>query len=254
MLIIGLTGPIGHGKSSLADAAKEVLPSSILIESSLVIAEVANALHTTTKTIPDSKDIEAINTWLKPLPLILLKTVHIKCTFEDIKLKTKEVHKHPGDYKKLFVHLNNLTNQPKMLSQLITPENKQDYRPILQWLGGYLVKKIDSGIWFKEIIKRLQKINKKGYALCLIAGLRFPTDAQYVRQVGGKVIKIYRPGVEQFDVLDPTERERSAITVDATLVSNGTVDDIKNCAKIMINDLANNNLKKTYYARSPISK
>jgi len=245
-----MTGPIGHGKSTFAKALMELEPTAKHFESSLIVAEVADALHSSTSNLPNRDDIDSINTWLRPLPSILLETVHAKCSFQQLALTTPDVNLHPIEYEKLFLHIQNLVSNPKLLSQDINKENKEQYRPILQWLGGYLVKKVDPGIWYKEIVRRVYAIADSGSKLCVIGGLRFPTDALYVRQAGGVIVKVYRPGHLQYDMLDPTERERENISPDTTIVSNGTIDDVKNCAKQVVDDIAANKLQKTYYAKS----
>jgi hypothetical protein len=250
MMIIGMTGPIGHGKSTFANALMNLEPTAQHFESSLIVAEVVNALHASTSKIPGRDNLDKINEWLRPLPSILLSTVHVKCNLEQVALTAEEVNLHPVEYEKLFLHIQNLTSNPDLLKHEITKENKEKYRPILQWLGGYLVKKIDPGIWYKEIIRRVYAVNSTGAKLCIIGGLRYPTDAQLVKQAGGVIIKVYRPGHLEYDKLDPTERERENIIPDATIVSNGTIEDVANCAKRVVNDIKENRLQKIYYAKN----
>ncbi len=250
MIIIGMTGPIGHGKSTFASALKKIIPAAQHFESSLIVAEVADALHASSKDIPSRDDLDKINNWLKPLPSILLSTVHAKTSFEQIKISADDVNLHPVEYEKLFLHIQNLKANPDLLKHQITKENKESYRPILQWLGGYLVKKIDPGIWYKEIVRRIHNEKSTGNALCIVGGLRFPTDAQILHQAGGIIVKVYRPGHLEYDKLDPTERERENIKVDTTIISNGTVDDLNNCAERILQDIHANKLQKTYYAKN----
>lgn len=248
MLIFGMTGPIGHGKSTFAKAVTRLEPFSVHFESSMVIAEVGNALHSAMRTIPRRDDVETINDWLRPLPAILLETVHAHCNFDQIKLTLEAIDQHPIEYEKLLLHAENLSRNPALAKQQITKENKEAYRPLLQWLGGYLVKHVDEGIWYKEIVRRIRETQTKGYTLCLVGGLRFPSDAAYIRGVGGKIIKVYRPGHLQYDMLDPTERERDNIIPDCTLVSNGTIEDITRLVPVVLADARNDKLEKTYYA------
>lgn len=250
MIIVGMTGPIGHGKSSFAKAVLSLEPSAKRIESSMVVGEVANSLHASTRQIPEKDNVDDINIWLRPLPSILLETVHARCSFDQIKLDVKDVQSHPAQYEKLFLHLENLARAPELLTQSVNHDNKEAYRPILQWLGGYLVRRVDPGIWYKEIVRRVQALNNSGVKICLIGGLRFPSDARYVRDIGGKIIKVYRPGHLQYDMLDPTERERDNITPDSTIVSNGTIVDLESCAKRVLADLTDSKLQKTYYAKA----
>lgn len=252
MIIFGMTGPIGHGKSTFAEALVAIEPASKRFESSLIISEVVNALHATTTKIPDRDNLDSINEWLRPLPSILLETVHAHCTFDQIKLQDDEIARHPVEYSKLLLHIDNLTRQPELLKQEITRENKESYRPILQWIGGYMPQKVDPAIWYKEIVRRVYEAQDQGCKLCIIGGLRFPTDAAQVRQAGGKIIKVYRPGHIQYDMLDPTERERDNIQVDSTIASNGTVEDVGRCAVQVLDDARNNRLQ-TYYQTAPSS-
>jgi hypothetical protein len=246
MIVIGMTGPIGHGKSTFASALKELVPNTAHLESSLVIAEVANALHASTTEIPSRDDIPSINRWLHPLPAILLDRVKVKTTFDKIELKLDDILQHPVRYNKLFLHIENIGRNPDLLKQAITRENKETYRPILQWLGGYLVIHVDKGIWYTEIQRRIEQARREGKDLCIVGGLRFPTDAHYVRAAGGVIIKVYRPGHIQDAILDPTERDRDNIEVDSVIASNGTVEDLKRVAAQVYKDIQESQLQRNY--------
>ncbi len=249
MIILGMTGPIGHGKTTFAEALAELEPSTVHLETSTVVIEVANALQATLTTPLDPYDIEALNNWLKALPAILLDLLGIKSNFEQIELKTDNIEKHPIEYQKLILHVENLRRNFTLAHQQINTENKEAYRPILQWLGGYLVEKIDSGIWWNEIIRRAKKHEEKGCKLCIAGAIRFPNDAKVARQAGAVIVKVYRPGHLQNDMLDPTERERENVKVDATVMSNGTIEDVKKCAKEFWQDVQRGELKSLYQTK-----
>ncbi len=246
MLLIGMTGPIGHGKSTLAKALKKIEPSTVHLESSMVIAEVANAMHTALRSVPVEGNLDFINDWLKSLPPILNQAVHTQTSYEQIRIDPQAVQEHPVEYEKLFLHVKNIIRNPVLAQQEITPENKEAYRPFLQWLGGYLVAKINPRLWYEEIIRRAYEAESRGCKLCIVGGLRYPTDAQLIRQAGGFIFKVYRPGHLQNDILDPTERERDNIQVDSTIVSNGTIEDLNKCAVIVLEDAKRNELRSVY--------
>lgn len=248
MTILGLTGPIGHGKSTFAKAISALEPAVAHFESSLIVGEVADALHAATIKLPSRDDIDKINEWLSPLPDILLKTVNAHCIFNAIALDPAEIERHPVEYEKLFIHIDNLKRNPTLLKQKITLENKESYRPILQWLGGYLVRRVDNGIWYKEIVRRIQQLDPNQFKICIVGGLRFPNDAYLLKKAGGTIIKVYRPEHLQYDKLDPTERERDNIPIDCTVVSNGTIDDLNNCAKTVLADINAGKIQPVYYA------
>jgi len=250
MILVGMTGPISHGKTTFAEALTELEPNNIHVEASQVIARVANALHAALTTIPDPYDVDQLNVWLRSLPSILLETVHVRCSFEQVKLDKTAVEQHPVEYQKLIMHVENLQNHPELAKQVITPDNKEVYRPFLQWLGGYLVQKVDSQIWFKEIIRMVYDATTAGVKLCIVGGLRYPSDAAAIKQAGGIIIKVYRPGHLQNDVMDPTERERDNIPVDCTVTSDGSVEDVKRCAAQVLSDIKNNQLATLYQTSS----
>jgi hypothetical protein len=246
MILIGMTGPIGHGKTTLADALARLEPRTAHFESSLIIAEVANAMHEQLESIPDPYDIDSLNGWLQKLPPILEHTVHVKCSFDDIRLRQQAVETHPVEYQKLIMHVENLQRQPELARKKIDKDNKETYRPFLQWLGGYMVQKVAHGIWYDEIVRRVKDAEANGAQLCIVGGLRFPTDAAILRAAGGIIIKVYRPGHLQNDMLDPTERERANIELDTTIMSNGTVEDVGRCAKRLLDDIRSGSLQKVY--------
>ncbi|HSX23686.1 MAG TPA: hypothetical protein VLE74_01150 [Candidatus Saccharimonadales bacterium] len=247
MMILGMTGPIAHGKTTFAEALTDMEPSTVHLESSMIIAEVANALQAVLSDIPDPYNVDRLNNWLRALPGILQEIAHIHCTFEQIKLSQKDIEEHPIEYQKLILHVENLQRKPQLMKQHISQDNKESYRPLLQWLGGYLVQRVSSSIWYDEIVRRIRQAAAAGCQLCIVGGLRYPKDAAVLRNAGAMIIKVYRPGHLQSDMLDPTERERQNIQVDCTIMSNGTIADVKKFAKVFYKDLKANKLQATYH-------
>jgi len=249
MMLLGITGPIGHGKTTFADALAEQVSSVARFESFFVVAEVADAMHAALTDIPDPYDVGQLNQWLKSLPAILQGITGITCTYEQLKLEQADIDTHPIEYQKLILHVENLRRDPTLAKQKISRENKETYRPFLQWLGGYLVKKADKGVWYNELVRRVHQTEKQDIELSIVSGLRFPSDATILRAAGGKIVKVYRPSHLQNDRLDPTERERENIQPDTTVMSNGGVDDLKRFAAQFIKDLKANNLQHLYQTK-----
>mgnify|MGYP000108946111 CR=1 FL=1 len=211
------------------------------------MADVANAMQKALTDIPDPYNVSALNNWLHCLPSILANVVHVECTFKDIELNQSVIEQHPIEYQKLILHLENIKRNPELLKNEVTYENKESYRPLLQWLGGYLVQKIDPGIWYNEIVRRIHDSAKAGAELCVVGGLRFPNDAAIMRASGALIVEIYRPGHLHSDSLDPTERERQNIKADCTILNNGTLADLGKFAKLFLNDLHEKKLNRTYH-------
>lgn len=244
-----MTGPIGHGKTTLANALAKLEPNTVHLETSMVIIEVANALQESLKKPFDPYDVDALNEWLKALPDVLERTLHIECSFEQIKLDPIAVTQHPVEYQKLILHAENVRRDFRLARQKINLDNKEAYRPLLQWLGGYLVGRVDSGIWYNELVKRIKQVERAGCQLCIVGGLRFPTDGATLREEGAFIVKVYRPGHLQNDMLDPTERERENIIVDSTIMSNGTIEDVSVFAEQFLSDLRSGDIQTLYQVK-----
>ncbi|HVC36067.1 MAG TPA: hypothetical protein VNE40_01290 [Candidatus Dormibacteraeota bacterium] len=246
MVIIGLCGAIGHGKTTLGGYLAGQTNDSLVTESSHLIIEVANALVSSSQTTPSSSNLEAINIWLQPLPAILKETVMRSVRFDQLKLSQDQLAKDPENYQKLFEFLDQLGSS-KLQSFPINVQNKRLYRGLLQWLGGYLVQKVDPGIWFDEIIRRLLVMPKQP-ALAIIGGVRFPADAERIRKQSGYIVEIVRSEIEFIDSQDITERQRTSIHPDCVVYNNGTLQDLRSCTKQLYIDTIQGRLQKSYHS------
>lgn len=246
MILIGLTGAIGHGKSTFAEALLTQVQPSLHLESSTLIAAVGNELSTQSVIYPNPSDLKQINKWMEQLPDILKKTVGIQANFSQIFISEESWQSQPVEYEKLIIHLRNLRAKPELFREPVQAHNKNLYRPLLQWLGGYLMQHIDTGIWYDTLIRQAQAAEKKGCRLCVIGGLRFPTDAKRVRDAGGTIVSVKRPHMGESDILDPTERERRKIHIDTTVINGGSLSNLSISAQQLVYDITQRTLLKEY--------
>lgn len=251
MILLGITGPIGHGKTTLANFLTQLEPTAQQAESSQIIAEVANKLNVFFDSEqPNESDIASVNRWLAHLPQILQGITQTIVPEDKVHLTKNDVTRHPADYEKLWEYIAAARTNPSLAHQPITSDNKQQYRTLLQWLGGYFVTHVDSGIWYNELIRRSQSAAKQGCALFVIGGVRFPSDGQIVQAAGGAVIQITRPGSQELDVMDPTERERSKIRHDTLVINDGSLTQLKKVAGQLYSDLRHSTVQKRYQAQA----
>jgi len=248
MTIVGLTGSIGSGKTTFADFLSGHDKSAAHWESWQLIAEVANALRRSSTTHPAPTDLAAINTWLEPLLAILKRVCHKVASFEAIELTEAGLASAPQNYDKLLEYLAAMQAKPALQKLTITEDNKETFRNILQWLGGYLVKTVGAGIWYDEIIRRIQASD--GLVLATVSGVRFPGDARRIKLAGGSILEIQRPDIAIKDLQDLTERERSLIKPDAIIQNDGSLEQLERCASQVRKDSLNMRLAADYQASS----
>ncbi|MDB5170164.1 MAG: hypothetical protein JWN82_560 [Candidatus Saccharibacteria bacterium] len=250
MIIAGITGGIGHGKTTLADLLADQSKASRHFESWEMVAEVATALKEESPAHPAPDDIAAINEWLYPLPDIVSFHMHTQVTFDDLKLTDQRLQENPEHFAKLFEYLSAVQVNPTLAQTPLTIDTKELFRPLLQWLGGYLVEKA-GGLWYDEMLRRIKRLETAGVELVTVGGVRFPSDAESIRNAQGVILQIKRPDKADRDSGDLTERERNLIVPDSIIVNDGSLDQLATCAKLVYRDLRLRQLQPIYQVLRP---
>ena len=248
MLIVGLTGGIGHGKSTFADYLANNAARHGHWESGELIIEVADQLRSSGVATPIAGSLTSLNNWLEPLPTILETIVH-KRPARLVRLTQTDIDAPTEQYAKLLVYCRYAAANPARQHGPITPANKSQFRPLLQWLGGYVAKTVGGDVWYQEIIRRITAT--ADLQLATISGVRFPADAACVRLVGGMILSIIRPEQASADLLDVTERERDLIALDSTIYNDADLAALQVCAARVYSDLVTDNLALDYRASAP---
>lgn len=245
-----MTGAIGSGKTAFAACLAETVPDHALYETWHVVAEIATAFNEALKAElayeTTTNALELANQVLIWLPDAISENLHHDVVWNQLAIAKHDPLKKPELYDKLFAYLKIVEKDRSLLDTPLTSETKERFRPLLQWLGGYLVAKLSKTIWYDELVRRIQ-LHDPTTSLVIIGGVRYPSDAEVVRANGGRVITIERPGVAQSGG-DVTEDERTAIEADITVVNNGTLEQLRAAAENVANDLAAGRPKKRYSA------
>lgn len=246
--LLGITGGIGSGKTSLANFLGELVQNHATYETNGPIIEIANRfnqlLETELNYETTDNNTELVNQALIWMPDIISEHVHFDTTWNHLAITTKSKRSNPELYEKLFAYLSQIRANPKLIEQTITTANKELYRPLLQWLGGYFVAKLSPTIWYDELFRRIDLYDSRR-DLVIILGLRYPSDADIVRMRGGRVIEIMRPDNNP-DNTDVTEEQREQIKPDITIISNGTLEHLQKTAEAVWNDIAAGKPKESY--------
>jgi translation initiation factor RLI1 len=248
--IIGITGAIGSGKSTLTDLLAHCEPSFARYESGEVIAEVAEdfnrALSGELAFETTHDDIELVNQSLIWFVEAVSEKLHQDATWNQLAVTKHGLAVHPELFDKMIQYVKTVKKQPQLLEARITASNKGQYRPLLQWLGSYLVARISPTIWYDEIFRRID-MHDSDKDLVLINSLRYPSDALVVREHGGIVVAIERPQ-DITGLTDPTESSRDMIKPDITIHNNGTLGELESVTEQLWQHLIISKPKKTYTA------
>lgn len=246
--MVGLTGGIGHGKTTFADLLSAQARASTHFETWELVAEVAMALCNENVELPNSSDIDAINQWLFAMPEIVALHAHATLDFNDIRLTPERLAAHPEHYQKLNDYLDLIAVNPELADSDITDENKDTFRPLLQWVGGYLVAQVGAGVWYDELLRRINLLRGSDSQLVTVGGVRYPGDAERLRNNGAIIIELQRIGEPDHDSLDITERERIKIVADCIVQNDSNLDRLERCAHKVYTDLATRHLQQHYAA------
>jgi predicted AAA+ superfamily ATPase len=237
--LLGITGPIGNGKSTFTELLVKQEPSHAVYESREIISELADdfnhALSGELAFETTNDPIELINQSLVWFVEAINEKLNYEITWSQLAITRRSVATHPELFEKAFVYIKAAKQHPKILDATITAENKATYRPLLQWVGGYLITKISSTIWYDEIFRRI-RLHDDDKNLVIVNGIRNPSEADLVRARGGVIIEITRPEAPPQDVSDVTERSRSGIRADITVLNNGTLAQLEAIAEKLWQD------------------
>lgn len=249
MYIFGITGPIGHGKSTLAYSLAKLGSPYIHMESSIVISEVANEWLATfpRELLIDPIDYALLNSWFDNLATVVSHQI-TKINTNQLHITHEQVLAEPKYIYKLFMYFNLVRQGVIPLGEPITEKNKDRHRPILQWIGGYLVHRIGPGIWYDEIGRRIQKAKNDGIKIYIVGGIRYPYDAAVIRSQGGIIIKLFRADLPERELADITEEHRNEILVDTTIISDSNIKALDETVKAFYQDLLLRDILSTYHS------
>ena len=248
--ILGITGAIGSGKSTLASLLTELESSHASYETSQLVGEVAEdfnrslsgelAFETTTDTV------ELVNQALIWFVESISEKLHQEVTWNQLAITKHQIAAHPELFEKMFTYVDAAKQNPKLLDLRITADTKGDYRPLLQWLGGYLVARISDTVWYDELFRRID-LHDSDKSLVVIGGVRYPSDAACIREHNGLIVGIERP-MHEADTTDITERERSGIKPDIIVANNGSIAELQHTAEQLWFDLGAGKMQSRYGA------
>jgi hypothetical protein len=102
-------------------------------------------------------------------------------------------------------------------NQPLTRENKADHRQPLIWLGIVIRRLLGPGVWAEHIGANILACNMYEPAPPLVtaAGVRFPEDANAVKDCGGLIVRVVGPPAPAD--ADPTNAQRHTVQPNVTV-------------------------------------
>jgi len=250
-VLLGITGPIGHGKTTFTELLLRQEPSHTVYESREIISELADdfnhALSGELAFETTNDPIELINQSLIWFVEAINEKLHQNVTWTQLAITKRAVAANPELFEKALSYIESAKQRPEILETPITAENKATYRPLLQWIGGYLLAKINKTIWYDEIFRRID-LYDSDKNLVIVNGIRNASEADLVRSRGGVIIEITRPSQAVQDPNDITEISRREIKSDVQVLNNGTLAQLETLAETFWHDASISKITNQYSA------
>lgn len=132
---------------------------------------------------------------------------------------------------------------PKMVEAKLEGDLKEEFcellqntpRVAMQTLGTEWRQLVCPDLWTNLWSHKVQGLLKEGTPV-ICTDVRFLKEAALVRQLGGHIFRVHRPGIVGSDP-HPSEREMSQIEADAEILNNTTVEGLRKQATTLIEEL-----------------
>jgi Deoxynucleotide monophosphate kinase len=109
--------------------------------------------------------------------------------------------------------------------------DKAVFRPVLQWWGtDFRRQRYGEGYWVGQVRKALREWPDPTAVVCL-TDVRFPNEAQLVRELGGVLLRLVRPQTETADS-HPSEIAMDGYPVDQTVLNDGCLSALQEVAAL----------------------
>ena len=99
------------------------------------------------------------------------------------------------------------------------------YRQMAQTLGTEWGRSLSADFWLELMTSRIAAFRRHGERLFVISDVRFVNEAKWVKDAGGELWRIHRPGVAPVRA-HASEAEIELIECDRLVDNSGTVDDL----------------------------
>lgn len=106
-------------------------------------------------------------------------------------------------------------------------------RQIMQWLGTDILRTHINQDFF--VMNMKQKIESSKANYIVVSDIRFDNEAEFIKAMGGKVIKIIRSDAKTTDHSEHiTEKGISSDLIDTIIENNGSIEEFQNTVKFVV--------------------
>ncbi len=130
-----------------------------------------------------------------------------------------------------------VSNAPHRLSLVVdrlgwdAAKQIPDVRRLLQRMGDAMRGAVSEDVWVGAAIDGAARHDR-----AVITDVRYPNEREAIRDAGGIIVKIVRPG-QAADDTHPSETNVDQMEADATVVNSGTVEELRT-ALLQVSGLA----------------
>lgn len=210
---IGILGGSGSGKSTLAHHFNQLACAGETLEYHAYVIEIARKWGEG----PDWVDGATSQGWVGDESLVGLSRAVSMVTGVEYDLQqivTAYATIDPQIQKKIVAYWNT-----RLHPSALTVRNRGGHRPLLEFIGGLMQEGVSSSFWDDLIEPDIQAaVARHGHVSVCI---RYPSNAELIRSLGGQIVRIVRPREEEDDSDRPTERFVDEIKADLTVINNG---------------------------------
>ncbi len=249
MIVVGLTGGMGQGKSTVGAKLRELAGADYKadLEFSFVVSEVANDwIATWPKPLvqqPNQALVDVANELVETLPPIIEARTGKTADSAKLIIDDSELHSRLLHYLGKWLGLND-EERAVQLPTPVEPANKALHRALLQWIGGGLIEMVSPTIWDEVIDRRIKQLDGRDYKLVTLGGVRYPQDVTMLHANGGLLVRVIRPNAEISK--DATEVQK--LVPDVELINDGTLVQLYNEVERLYRDIMAGSVKPTYHA------
>ena len=116
-------------------------------------------------------------------------------------------------------------------------KSKGLYRPILQWWGTEFRRGLrGEDYWIRKMRTELEGLkDREKDGLVIVTDVRFPNEADLVKSLGGRVVRVVRTGDAGLTAEHISETAMDGYPCDSSILNNGNLSDLEDKVKDLIN-------------------